>query len=153
MNSLETQGKQPINNTEGRAQGGRENQEHMMGWKGEVSWDKKGICNIIWEQIVLGKDCIRKAREKNVDVSRMDQILCEKEEKVLIMQTKSVKCGCEDWRRDGRTGGKASRVSVGSCEQADWVHQHCHIWRQREVRNGRRMRIIPGQLKKSAESK
>lgn len=152
MNSLETQGKQPINNTEGRAQGGRENQQHMMGWKGEVSWDKKGICNIIWEQILLGKDCIRKAGEKNVDVIRMDQILCEKEEKVLYRQNQ--------WNVDVKTEGgmdeqveKQAESVWGAVSRQRLSTLILGIRRQREIRDGRRMRIIPGQLKESAEAK
>lgn len=45
---------------------------------------------MIWEGMVLGKDCIRKGREKNVDVTVGLTSFCVKK------QTASAKWECED---------------------------------------------------------
>lgn len=54
---------------------------------------------MIWEGMVLGKDCIRKAREKNVDVTVGLTGSCVKKAgggEKPITQTESAIWGCED---------------------------------------------------------
>lgn len=84
MNSLKTQGEQFINNREGRAEGGREKPARF-----EL---KKGICNKIWEGMILGSNHFRKAREKKVDVTGLTDSCVKRQGKTSsIMQTESAK--------------------------------------------------------------
>lgn len=84
MNSLKTQGKQFINNKEGRAEGRKENQQDLN--------SKKGICNKIWEGVVLGSNHFRKVREKNVDVTGLtDSCVRTGGKNPSMMQTESAK--------------------------------------------------------------
>lgn len=112
---------------------------------------------MIWEGMVLGKDCIRKAREKNVDVTVGLTGSCVKkqggEKNPLRRQNQQNRDVKTEVGMDQQVE-KQAESAWGLSEQGDAEYGNAgHTTIQRKIGKGMRMRRIPGELKELAEAK